>query len=146
MANTHEEQTLAIIKPDAVGSNDIGGIIECWEREGLKVVAGMMMQLTEADAKAFYVIHKDRPFYQELVDFMMSGPVFVLVLEGKDAVAANRKIMGATDPLKAEDGTIRAEFARSIGENAVHGSDSKENAAVEIDFFVKKGMKICPRK
>jgi nucleoside-diphosphate kinase len=139
------EQTLAIIKPDAVGSNDIGGIIEYIEREGLSVVAAMMTHLKDADAKEFYAVHKDRPFYGELVEFMTSGPVLVMVLEGKDAVTVYRNVMGATDPAKADDGTIRADFARSIGENAVHGSDSKENATTEIEFFKKKGLHICPR-
>ncbi len=139
------EQTLAIIKPDAVGSNEIGGIIEYIESGGLTIVGAMMMQLSKADAETFYEIHKERGFYPELVEFMTSGPVFVMVLEGKDAVATYRRIMGATDPSKADEKTIRADFARSIGENAVHGSDSKENAAVEIAFFKKKGLVICPR-
>ena len=145
MAHT-KEQTLAIIKPDAVGSNDIGGIIEYWERDGLQIVGALMIHLTKEDAGQFYAIHKDRPFYGELVDFMISGPVMALVLEGENAVQANRNLMGATDPKKAEDGTIRADFATSIERNAVHGSDSKDNAKVEIAFFVGKGLRICPRK
>ena len=149
MAHTytqHKEQTLAIIKPDAVGSNDIGGIIEYWERDGLQIVGALMIHLTKEDAGQFYAVHKDRPFYGELVDFMISGPVMALVLEGENAVQANRDLMGATDPKKAEDGTIRADFATSIERNAVHGSDSKDNAKVEIAFFVGKGLRICPRK
>lgn len=141
-----QEQTLAIIKPDAVGSNEIGGIIEYMESGGLTIVGAMMTQLTLEDAGQFYEIHKDRGFYNELVQFMISGPVFVLVLEGKDAVKTYRKIMGATDPSEADEKTIRADFARSKGENAVHGSDSVENAAIEIAFFKKKGLHICPRK
>lgn len=145
MAQTTQEQTLAIIKPDAVGQNDIGGIIEYWEKDGLKIVAAMMIHLTEKEAESFYEIHKERPFFKDLVQFMTSGPVLVLVLEGENAVALNRQIMGATDPSKAEEGTIRADFAHSIDKNAVHGSDSKENAKIEIDFFVKKGMKVYSR-
>lgn len=131
------EQTLSIIKPDAVGQNQIGNIIEYFEREGLNVIAARMLHLSEDQAKKFYAVHKDRPFFGELVEFMTSGPVLVMVLEGENAVAKNRKIMGATDPSKAEPGTIRADFATNIDRNAVHGSDSLANAKTEIAFFFK---------
>jgi nucleoside-diphosphate kinase len=131
------EQTLSIIKPDAVGQNMIGNIIEYFEREGLNVVAAKMMHLTSDQAKNFYAVHKERPFFQELVDFMISGPVIVMVLEGENAVARNRQIMGATDPSKANPGTIRADFATSIERNAVHGSDSTATAKSEVAFFFK---------
>jgi nucleoside-diphosphate kinase len=131
------EQTLSIIKPDAVGQNQIGNIIEYFERDGLCVVGAKMLQLSDDQAKNFYEIHKGRPFYDDLVAFMTSGPVLVMVLEGEDAIAKNRKIMGATDPAKADKGTIRGDFATSIDQNAVHGSDSKETAKVEIAFFFK---------
>lgn len=131
------EQTLSIIKPDAVGQNQIGNIIEYFERDGLCVVGAKMLQLSDDQAKKFYEIHKDRPFYNDLVSFMTSGPVLIMVLEGEDAIAKNRKIMGATDPAKADKGTIRGDFATSIDQNAVHGSDSKETAKVEIAFFFK---------
>lgn len=138
------EQTLSIIKPDAVGQNMIGNIIEYFEREGLSVVAAKMVHMTADQAKAFYAVHKERPFYQELIEFMTSGPVFVMVLQGENAVARNRQIMGATDPAKAEPGTIRADFATSIDRNAVHGSDSLQNAKTEIAFFFKSN-EIFPR-
>lgn len=145
-ANTQTlEQTLSIIKPDAVGQNMIGNIIEYFERDGLNVVGAKMLHLNESQAKTFYAIHKDQPFFQELVDFMISGPVLVMVLEGENAVARNRQIMGATDPVKAAPGTIRADFATSIDRNAVHGSDSLENAKTEIAFFFKSN-EILPRK
>ncbi len=131
------EQTLSIIKPDAVGQNQIGNIIEYFERDGLSVVAAKMLHLTQEQAVKFYEIHQQRPFFKDLVTFMTSGPVLVMVLEGEDAIAKNRKIMGATDPAKAEKGTIRGDFATSIDQNAVHGSDSKETAKVEIAFFFK---------
>ncbi len=131
------EQTLSIIKPDAVGQNQIGNIIEYFEREGLSIVAAKMMHLTKKQAEDFYAVHKERPFYQELVDFMTSGPVLIMVLEGDNAIAKNRKIMGATDPSKAEEGTIRADFATSIERNAIHGSDSASTAKTEITFFFK---------
>lgn len=140
MANTATqttEQTLSIIKPDAVGQNQIGNIIEYFEREGLSVVAAKMLHLTEEQAKKFYAVHKDRPFYGELVEFMTSGPVLVMVLEGENAVARNRQIMGPTDPSKAPAGTIRADFATSIERNAVHGSDSPQTAREEVSFFFK---------
>lgn len=138
------ERTLSIIKPDAVGENNIGAIINKLEKGGLKIVAARMMHLSKEQAQAFYAVHKDRPFYGELVEFMTSGPVVVMALEGENAVQTNRKIMGATDWQKAEIGTIRREFARSVGENAVHGSDSLENAANEIKFFFENGD-ICKR-
>lgn len=131
------EQTLSIVKPDAVAQNQIGNIIEYFEREGLSVVAAKMMHLSADQAKNFYAIHKDRPFFAELVEFMTSGPVLVMILEGENAVARNREIMGATDPEKAAPGTIRADFATSIDRNAVHGSDSPENAKKESSFFFK---------
>lgn len=138
------EQTLSIIKPDAVGQNQIGNIIEYFEREGLSVVAAKMMHLTVDQAKAFYAVHKDRPFYQELVDFMVSGPVMVMILQGENAVQRNREIMGVTDPAKAAPGSIRADFATSIERNAVHGSDSSQTAKTEISFFFKPN-EIFPR-
>jgi nucleoside-diphosphate kinase len=138
------EQTLSIIKPDAVGQNMIGNIIEYFEREGLSVVAVKMLHLSAEQAKSFYAIHKDRPFYQELVEFMTSGPVLIMILQGENAVARNREIMGATDPAKANPGTIRADFATSIERNAVHGSDSLTTAKTEIAFFFKSN-EIFPR-
>lgn len=129
------ERTLSIIKPDAVAKNVIGQIIARFERGGLKVIAARMQQLSRSDAQRFYAVHKARPFYKDLVDFMISGPVFVQVLEGEDAIKKNRDLMGATDPKKADAGTIRADFADSIDANAVHGSDAVETAAVEIAFF-----------
>ena len=129
------ERTLSIIKPDAVAKNCIGKIIDRFETAGLKVVAVRMMQLSRADAEGFYAVHKERPFFKDLVDVMLSGPVLVQVLEGPDAIARNRELMGATDPKKAAPGTIRADFADSIDANAVHGSDSAENAATEIAYF-----------
>jgi nucleoside-diphosphate kinase len=131
------EQTLSIIKPDAVAKNVIGKIYSCFEQAGLKIVAAKMLHLTQEQAEEFYAIHKERPFFNDLVKFMISGPVMVQVLAGENAVAKNREIMGATDPKEAAPGTIRANFADSIEANAVHGSDSYENAATEIDFFFK---------
>lgn len=139
-----QEKTLSIIKPDAVGANNIGAIICKLEKGGLKVVAARMMHLTKEQAQAFYAVHKERPFYGELVEFMTSGPVMVMALEGDNAVQVNRQIMGATDWQKSEPGTIRRQFATSVGENAVHGSDSAENAANEIKFFFQNGD-LCPR-
>ena len=136
--NQTVELTLSIIKPDCVGENQIGNIIEYLEREGLSVIAAKMMTLTQEQAKIFYEIHKDRPFFQELVDFMTSGPILVMVLEGENAVSRNRQIMGPTDPSKAPAGTIRADFATSIEKNAVHGSDSPQTAKDEISFFFKQ--------
>jgi len=129
------EQTLSIIKPDAVAKGVIGKILDRFESNGLKVAATKKIQLSRADAEAFYAVHAERPFFGELVEFMISGPVVVTVLEGENAMAKNRDLMGATNPKEAAAGTIRADFAESIDANAVHGSDSLENAAIEIDFF-----------
>lgn len=129
------ERTLSIIKPDAVADNKIGAICARFEEQGLRIVAAKRMQLSEAQAGQFYAVHSERPFFGELVEFMTSGPVLLQVLEGENAIARNREIMGATNPAEAAAGTIRADFARSIGENAVHGSDSPETAAQEIAFF-----------
>ncbi|HEX7750173.1 MAG TPA: nucleoside-diphosphate kinase [Bordetella sp.] len=129
------ERTLSIIKPDAVAKNVIGQIVARFEGANLKVIAAQMRQLSRADAERFYAVHSARPFFKDLVDFMVSGPVFVQVLEGENAIQKNRDLMGATDPKKAEKGTIRADFADSIDANAVHGSDAPETAAVEIAFF-----------
>lgn len=131
------EHTLSIIKPDAVENNTIGGIIDRFERSGLKVVAAKMLHLSRPQAEGFYAVHKHRSFFNELVEFMISGPVLVMVLEGPNAVAKNRDLMGATDPQKAEAGTIRADFAKTIEKNAVHGSDSHDNAKVEVAYFFK---------
>jgi len=129
------EQTLSIIKPDAVAKNVVGKILSRFEDAGLRIAATKKIQLSEADAKAFYAVHAERPFYGELVEFMTSGPVVVTVLEGDDAMSKNRDLMGATNPKEAAAGTIRADFAESIDANAVHGSDSVENANIEINFF-----------
>ena len=129
------ERTLSIIKPDAVAKNVIGKIYTRFEDAGLKIIASKMVQLSQADAEGFYAVHKERPFFNDLVKFMISGPVVVQVLEGENAVLKHRDLMGATDPKKAEAGTIRADFADSIDANAVHGSDSLENAAIEIAYF-----------
>ncbi|MDD4505247.1 MAG: nucleoside-diphosphate kinase [Sulfurospirillaceae bacterium] len=129
------ENTLSIIKPDAVAKNVIGKIVDRFESNGLKIAAMKKVQLSEADAGAFYAVHAHRPFFGELVKFMTSGPVVIMVLEGENAVAKNRELMGATNPKEATAGTIRADFAESIDANAVHGSDSAENAKIEIDFF-----------
>lgn len=141
------EQTLSIIKPDAVGKNLIGAIISRFEQAGLKVVAARMQRLSAQQAGEFYAVHRDKPFYQELIDFMTSGPVLVQVLEGENAIARNRELMGATFPKNAEPGTIRADFCDpqgDQGQNAVHGSDSPETAAREIAFFFDP-TEICPR-
>ena len=129
------ERTLSIIKPDAVAKNVIGQIYSRFEGAGLRIVAARMTQLSKAQAEGFYAVHKDRPFFGELVAFMISGPVMIQVLEGENAMQKNRDLMGATDPKKAEKGTIRADFAESIDANAVHGSDSAQNAAIEIAYF-----------
>ena len=129
------ERTLSIIKPDAVAKNIIGAIYSRFEKNGLKVIAARMMHLSRAEAEGFYAVHKARPFFNDLVKFMISGPVIVQVLEGENAIAKNRELMGATDPKKADKGTIRADFAESIDANAVHGSDAPETAAVEIAYF-----------
>ena len=138
------ERTLSIIKPDAVSKNVIGKILAKFEAAGLKIIAAKMLHLTKAEAEGFYAIHKGKPFFNDLITFMISGPVLVQVLEGENAVSKNREVMGATDPKKAEVGSIRREFANSIDENAVHGSDATETAKVEIDYFFK-GEEICPR-
>ncbi|MDH5465019.1 MAG: nucleoside-diphosphate kinase [Thiovulaceae bacterium] len=129
------EQTLSIIKPDAVKKGVIGKIMDRFESNGLRIAAAKKVQLSQADAETFYAIHAERPFFKDLVSFMISGPVMLLVLEGNNAMAKNRDLMGATNPAEAEAGTIRADFAESIDANAVHGSDSLENAANEIAFF-----------
>ena len=138
------ERTLSIIKPDAVAKNVIGKIYSRFETNGLKIVAAQMRHLSRTEAEGFYAVHRERPFFKDLVSFMISGPVMIQVLEGHNAVAKNRELMGATDPAKADKGTIRADFAASIDANAVHGSDSAENAKIEIDYFF--GPKnICSR-
>ena len=129
------ERTLSIIKPDAVAKNVIGQIYSRFESNNLKIVASKMKWLSRQEAEAFYAVHRERPFFKDLVDFMVSGPVQIQVLEGENAIMKNRELMGATDPKKAANGTIRADFAQSIDANAVHGSDSPETAAVEIAFF-----------
>jgi len=138
------ERTLSIIKPDAVAKNVIGQIYARFEGAGLKIVAARMAHLSEREAGQFYAVHKDRPFYKDLVSFMTSGPVMIQVLEGENAIARNRELMGATDPQKADAGTIRADFADSIDANAVHGSDAAETAAVEVAFFFP-GMNVYSR-
>jgi nucleoside-diphosphate kinase len=129
------ERTLSIIKPDAVAKNVIGQIYTRFESAGLKIVAAKMAHLSKSEAEGFYAVHKERPFFNDLVKFMISGPVMIQVLEGENAVLKNRELMGATNPKDAAPGTIRADFAESIDANAVHGSDSKENAAIEIAYF-----------
>jgi nucleoside-diphosphate kinase len=129
------ERTLSIIKPDAVAKNVIGKIVSRFEAAGLKIVAAKLVHLSRSEAEQFYAVHKERPFFKDLVEFMISGPVFVQVLEGEDAIAKNRDLMGATDPKKAAAGTIRADFADSIDANAVHGSDASETATNEVAFF-----------
>jgi nucleoside-diphosphate kinase len=138
------ERTLSIIKPDAVAKNVIGQIYSRFEGAGLKIVAARMAHLSRGEAEAFYAVHKARPFFNDLVKFMTSGPVMIQVLQGENAIAKNRDLMGATDPKKAEKGTIRADFAASIDANAVHGSDAPETAAVEVAFFFP-GMAIFDR-
>jgi len=138
------ERTLSIIKPDAVAKNQIGEIVRRFERAGLRIVAAKMLQLTREQAQGFYAVHKERPFYNDLVTFMTSGPVLAQVLEGESAIARNRELMGATDPKKAAPGTIRADLATDVQENAVHGSDSPETAQFEINYFFRNGG-ICPR-
>src|SRR5215208_415132 len=131
------ERTLSIVKPDAVRKNVIGQILARFEKAGLRIVAARMMHLSRAEAEGFYAVHRQRPFFKDLVDFMISGPVLVQVLEGESAIAKNRELMGATDPKKADKGTIRADFADSIDANAVHGSDSVENARTEVAYFFR---------
>ena len=132
------ERTLSIIKPDAVAKNVIGQIYARFEQAGLNIIAARMLRLSRAQAEGFYAVHKERQFFKDLVDFMISGPVMVQVLEGENAIQKNRDLMGATDPKKAEKGTIRADFADSIDANAVHGSDSPQSAATEIAYFFPK--------
>ncbi|HMK86729.1 MAG TPA: nucleoside-diphosphate kinase [Steroidobacteraceae bacterium] len=138
------ERTLSIVKPDAVGRNLIGEVLRRLEQAGLKVIAARMIQLSQSEAQGFYAVHRDRPFFKDLVKFMTSGPVLVQVLEGEGAIAKNREVMGATDPKKAARGTIRADLATSIEENIVHGSDSAETAAREIAYFFRE-IEVCPR-
>ncbi len=139
------ERTLSIIKPDAVAKNVIGEIYSRFEKGGLRIVAARMAQLDREQAEAFYAVHRERPFFSALVEFMISGPVMVQVLEGEGAIARNREIMGATNPKEADPGTIRADFADSIDANAVHGSDAPETAREEIAFFFSEDQ-ICPRQ
>ena len=138
------ERTISIVKPDAVGKNVIGKIYSRFEENGLRIVAAKMKHLSVREAQEFYAVHKERPFYDRLVAFMTSGPVMIQVLEGENAVAKNRELMGATNPAEAAPGTIRADFAESLSVNAVHGSDSLENAAIEIAYFFSQS-EICPR-
>ncbi len=140
------ERTLSIIKPDAVAKNVIGEIYSRFEKGGLQIVAAKMVQLSDEQAGAFYAVHKERPFYDALVSFMTSGPVLVSVLEGENAILNHREIMGATNPAEAAAGTVRADFAASIDENAVHGSDAAETAAEEIAFFFSGEVTVAPRK
>jgi nucleoside-diphosphate kinase len=138
------ERTLSIIKPDAVKKNAVGAILARFEQSGLRIVAAKMRHLSRREAEGFYAVHRERPFFKALVDFMISGPVMIQVLEGDAAVARNRDLMGATDPKKAAPGTIRADFAESIDANAVHGSDAADTAAAEIAYFFAS-TEICPR-
>jgi nucleoside-diphosphate kinase len=138
------ETTLSIIKPDAVGKNHIGDIISRFEKAGLQVLGAKMLHLSKTQAEGFYAVHSERPFFKDLVSFMITGPVLVMALQGENAVTKNRDLMGATDPKKAEKGTIRADLATSIDENAVHGSDSADNAKNEIAYFFK-AEELCPR-
>jgi nucleoside-diphosphate kinase len=138
------ERTLSIVKPDGVGRNLIGEVYRRFEQVGLKVVAARMMRLSQTEAEGFYAVHRERPFFKDLVRFMSSGPVMVQVLEGENAIAKNREVMGATDPKKADKGTIRADLATSIDENIVHGSDAVDTAAREISYFFRE-IEICPR-
>ncbi len=138
------ERTFSIVKPDAVAKNVIGEIYSRFEKSGLKIIAAKMLQLSREQAEGFYAVHKERPFFNELVDFMISGPVMVQVLEGENAIAVNRAVMGATNPKDAEPGTIRADFADTIDENAVHGSDGPDTAKTEIAYFFKD-EELCER-
>ena len=138
------ERTLSIIKPDAVAKNVIGEIYNRFEKAGLRIIAARMEHLSAEKAGEFYAVHKERPFYGDLVEFMTSGPVMVQVLEGEDAIAKNREVMGATNPAEAAPGTIRADFAQTVDENAVHGSDGTETASAEIEFFFGSDG-VCPR-
>jgi nucleoside-diphosphate kinase len=138
------ERTFSIIKPDAVAKNVIGEIVSRFEQNGLRIVAMRMLHLTREQAEGFYAVHRERPFFKDLVTFMTSGPVVVQVLEGENAISKNRELMGATNPQEAAAGTIRADFAMTVDENAVHGSDAPETAAQEIEFFFADGG-LCPR-
>ena len=138
------EQTFSIIKPDAVAKNVIGEIVSRFEKNGLQIVASKMLHLSKEQAEGFYAVHRERPFYNDLVSFMISGPVVVQVLEGESAISKNRELMGATNPAEAAPGTIRADFATTVDENAVHGSDAPETAAEEIKFFFGEDG-LCPR-
>jgi nucleoside-diphosphate kinase len=138
------ERTLSIVKPDGVRKNVIGEVYRRFESAGLRIVAARMMRLSRSEAEGFYAVHRERPFFKDLVAYMTSGPVVVQVLEGENAVARNREIMGATDPKKAAPGTIRADLAESIEQNVVHGSDSAENAAREVAYFFAE-TELCPR-
>jgi nucleoside-diphosphate kinase len=138
------ERTLSIVKPDGVGRNLIGEVYRRFEQVGLKVIAARMMQLSQAEAEGFYAVHRERSFFKDLVRFMTSGPVIVQVLEGENAIAKNREVMGATDPKKAAKGTIRADLATSIDENIVHGSDAPDTALREIGYFFRE-IELCPR-
>src|SRR4051812_32029723 len=138
------ERTLSIVKPDGVQKNVIGDVYRRFEQAGLKIIAARMLQLSQAQAEGFYAVHRERPFFKDLVKYMSSGPVIAQVLEGENAVAKHRELMGATDPKKAEKGTIRADLATSIEENVVHGSDSADNAKVEIAYFFAT-TDLCPR-
>ena len=138
------ERTLSIVKPDGVGRNLIGDVYRRFEGAGLRVIAARMVRLSQAEAEGFYAVHRERPFFKDLVHFMTSGPVMVQVLEGENAIAKNREVMGATDPKKADKGTIRADLATSIDENIVHGSDAPDTAAGEIGYFFRV-TELCPR-
>jgi nucleoside-diphosphate kinase len=138
------ERTFSIIKPDAVGKNVSGEIVSRFEKNGLQVIASKMLHLSKEQAQGFYAVHKERPFYNDLVEFMISGPVVVQVLEGENAISKNRELMGATNPAEADPGTIRADFATTVDENAVHGSDAPETAAEEIRYFFSDD-ELCPR-
>ncbi len=138
------ERTFSIVKPDGVARNLIGEVYRRFEQAGLRIVAARMLQMTQSQAEGFYAVHRERPFFKDLVKYMTSGPVVVQVLEGENAVAKNREVMGATDPKKAAPGTIRADLAESIEANTAHGSDSQENAAIEIAYFFS-ATEICPR-
>jgi len=138
------ERTFSIIKPDAVAKNVIGEIVSRFEQNGLRIIAMRMLHLTREQAEGFYAVHRERPFFKDLVAFMTSGPVVVQVLEGENAISKNRELMGATNPQEAAPGTIRADFAKTVDENAVHGSDAPETAAQEIEFFFGEGG-LCPR-
>ena len=138
------ERTFSIVKPDAVAANHIGAIYDRFEQAGLRIVAAKMLHMSREQAEGFYAVHKERPFYNDLVNFMTSGPVMVQVLEGENAIALNRQVMGATNPADADEGTIRKDFATNVEENAVHGSDAPEAAATEISFFFSDD-EICTR-